>query len=109
MAKLLVESNFRALGINHLQDYEDFLDIDKLDVTIPATKIQEKFSSSACYKDIVSYLLTLQCPSDMAPSKSKTLKLHIVKYGIMDSQIYWKDHLGFLLSCLVEYEMERES
>jgi hypothetical protein len=25
----------------------------------------------------------------------------------MDSQLYWKDPLGFLLSCLVESEMER--
>jgi hypothetical protein len=53
MAKLLVESNFRALGINHLQVYEGFPDIDEFDVTIPATKIQEKFSSSAWYSDIL--------------------------------------------------------
>jgi hypothetical protein len=57
--KLPAESNFRELGINHLQDYEDFLDIDELDVTIPTTEIQEKFSSSSWYKDIVSYLLIL--------------------------------------------------
>jgi hypothetical protein len=28
MAKLLAESNFRALEINHLQSYEDLLDIE---------------------------------------------------------------------------------
>jgi hypothetical protein len=42
----------------------------------------------------------------MTPSKSRTLKLHNVKYYIMDSQLYLKDPLDFLLSCLVESEME---
>jgi hypothetical protein len=56
---LLAESNFRAFEINHLEYYEGFPDIDEFYVTIPATKIQEKFSSFAWYNDIVSYLLTL--------------------------------------------------
>jgi hypothetical protein len=90
-----------------LQAYEEIPDIEEFDDQIPTTQIQEKFSSSAWYKDIVSYLLTLQCPSDMTPSKARTLKLHAVKYCIMDSQLYWKDPLGFLLSCLVESETER--
>jgi hypothetical protein len=102
LAKLLAESNFWALGINHLQSYEELLDIEEFDDQIPTTQIQEKFSSSAWYKDIVSYLLTLQCLSDMTPSKARMLKLHAVKYCIMDNQLYWKDPLGFLLSCLVE-------
>ena len=107
LAKLLAESNFRTLGINHLQAYEEIPDIEEFDDQIPITQIQEKFSSSSWYKCIVSYLLTLQCPSNMTPSKARTLKLHAVKYCIMDSQLYWKDPLGFLLSCLVESEMER--
>ena len=107
LAKLLAESNFRTLGINHLQAYEEIPDIEEFDDQIPITQIQEKFSSSSWYKCIVSYLLTLQCPGNMTPSKARTLKLHAVKYCIMDSQLYWKDPLGFLLSCLVESEMER--
>jgi hypothetical protein len=43
----------------------------------------------------------------MTPSKARMLKLHAVKYGIMESQLYWKYPLGFLLRCLVESEMER--
>ena len=42
----------------------------------------------------------------MTLSKDRTLKLHAVKYCIMDSELYWKDPLGFLLSCLVEFETE---
>jgi hypothetical protein len=42
----------------------------------------------------------------MTPSKERTLKLHVVKYCIIDNQLYWKDPLGFLLRCLIESEME---
>jgi hypothetical protein len=35
------------------------------------------------------------------------LKLHTVKYCIIDGKLYWKDPLGFLLSCLVESETEK--
>jgi hypothetical protein len=35
---------------------------------------------------------------------ARTLKLHAVKYCIAESQLYWKDPLGFLLVCLVESE-----
>jgi hypothetical protein len=34
------------------------------------------------------------------------LKLHVVKYCIIEGQLYWKDPLGFLLSCLIESETE---
>jgi hypothetical protein len=34
------------------------------------------------------------------------LKLHAVKYCIIDAKFYWKDPLGFLLKCLVETETE---
>jgi len=59
LAKLLAESNFRALGMNHLQSYKDLPDIEEFDDHTPATQVQGKFSSSAWYSDIVSYLLTL--------------------------------------------------
>jgi len=104
LAKLMAESNLKALGINCLQENEGFLDIDELDVTVPTTKILQKFSSSVWYHDIVSYLLTLQCPSEINPYKSRTLKSHAVNYCIIDGKLYWKDPLGFLLRCLVETE-----
>jgi hypothetical protein len=50
------------------------------------------------------YLLTLQCPNDMTPSKARTLKLHAIKYCIIEGQLYWKDPLGFLLRFLTEPE-----
>jgi hypothetical protein len=106
LAKLLAESNFRALGMNNLQGYEECGDINELDDQIATTRIKEKFALSDWYKDIVSYLLTLKFPSDLSPAKARTLKLHAVKYCISESQLYWKDPLGFLLVCLVESETE---
>jgi hypothetical protein len=106
LAKLLAESNFRALGINNLQGYEGQGDVNEPDDQIAISRIEEKFVLSDWYKDIVSYLLTLKCPSDLSPAKARTLKLHAVKYCISESQLYWKDPLGFLLVCLVESETE---
>jgi hypothetical protein len=88
LEKLLAESNFRALGINHLESHGYLPDIEELDDQTPTIQIEDKFSSSAWYCDIVSYLLTLQCPNDMTPSKARTLKLHVVKYCIIDGQLY---------------------
>jgi hypothetical protein len=65
LAKLLSESNFRSLGINGLQGCEECVDMNELDEQITTIRIEEKFASSDWYKDIVSYLLTLKCPSDL--------------------------------------------
>jgi hypothetical protein len=59
LANLVAESNFISLRIIHLQAYEELPNIEEFDVETPETQIQEKFSSSAWYSDIVSYLLTL--------------------------------------------------
>jgi hypothetical protein len=104
LAKILAESNFRALRINGLQGCEECVDMNELDEQITASRIEEKFTSSDWYKDIASYLLILKFPSDLSPSKAMTLKMHAVKYCISKSQLYWKDPLGFLLVCLVELE-----
>jgi hypothetical protein len=36
--------------------------------------------------------------------KSRTFKLHEIKYFIIDGWLCWKDPLGFLLCCLKESE-----
>jgi hypothetical protein len=82
LSNLLAESNFRALRINNLQGCEGHGDVNEPDNQIAISKIEEKFSLSYWYKDIVSYLLTLKCPSDLPPTKARTLKLHAVKYYI---------------------------
>jgi hypothetical protein len=44
----------------------------------------------------------------MTPYKARTLKLHVIKYCIIDNQLYWKDPIGFLLRCLIESETEND-
>jgi hypothetical protein len=107
LAKILAESNFRALSINGLQRSEEDMDLNELDEKTRAIRIEEKFASSDWYKNIVSYLLTFKCPSELSSSKARMLKLHAVKYCISESQLYWKDPLGFLLVCLVESETNK--
>jgi hypothetical protein len=104
LAKLLAKSNLRDLDINCLQKCQEDMNINKLNERTNEIKIEEKFVSSEWYINIVSYLLTLKCPSELSPSKARTLKLHVVKYCIAENQLYWKDPLGFLLICLVESE-----
>ena len=88
LAKLLAKSNFRELKMNNLLGHEVCGDVNELNDQIDTTRIQEKFSLSYWYKDILSYLLTLKCPSDLSPAKARTLKLHAVKYCISESQLY---------------------
>jgi hypothetical protein len=84
LAKLLSKLYFRELRINNLESHESLLDIEEIVDQAPAIRIEDKFSASSWYHDIVTYLLTLQCPNDMNPSKSTTVKLHAVKYCIID-------------------------
>jgi hypothetical protein len=83
LERLLAESNFRALGINNFESHDSLLNIEEIHDQAPIIHIEEKFSSSSWYIDIITYLLTLQCPSDMITSKSRTLKLHEIKYFII--------------------------
>jgi hypothetical protein len=106
LAKLLVESKFREIEINNLESHESLLDIEKIGYQAPTIRIQDKFFSSNSYHDIVTYLLTLQLPNDMTMSKERNLKLHAIKYCIINGRLYWKDPLGFLLCFLTECEIE---
>jgi hypothetical protein len=53
LAKLLAESNFRALGINNLQGCEECENMNETDEQITTNGIEEKFASSYWYKDSV--------------------------------------------------------
>jgi hypothetical protein len=88
MMRLLAESNFRVCKINNLESHDSLLDIEEIDDQATMIHIEDKFSCSTCYCDIVTYLLTLQFPNNMTPSKERTLKLHSIKYCIVDGKLY---------------------
>jgi ribonuclease HI len=70
LARLLAESNFRALGMNNAQEEEGWIDMNEIDDQIIENKIEDKFISSDWYKDIVTYLLTLKCPDEFVTFQS---------------------------------------
>jgi hypothetical protein len=61
LEKLLSKSNFRALGINHFESHNSLPNIEESDDQTPTIQIDDKFSSSSWYNNIILYLLTLQC------------------------------------------------
>jgi hypothetical protein len=108
LARLLAESNLKVLGINHISEIsEDSSFIaEETDIQQSVNTINEKFSSSKWYQNIIFYLQNLQCPPNLTPPKTRSLKLKAVKYCIINEQLYWRDPLGFLLTCLIESETE---
>jgi ribonuclease HI len=92
LAKLLVESNCKALGMKFINEQAD-----------PSNQhFQGTFSLAACawYKDILYFLQELKPPDGLGKNKAKALKLKAVRYCLIDQALYWKDPLGVLLRCL---------
>jgi hypothetical protein len=88
LAKLLAESNLRALDINCLQGEDEDTHLQETDDQTHPSKVEEKFMSSGWYKDIAFSLLNLKCLDGLTPAKCRTLKLHAVKYCISENQLY---------------------
>jgi len=61
-------------------------------------------SKSEWYKDIIYYLQNLNCPSHFSDSQKRTLKLHAIRYVIVQGELYWKNPDGVLLRCVDEDE-----
>jgi hypothetical protein len=70
------------------------------DTQHPLLQVDPKFSQSDWYKDIVFYLQNLQCSTDWDKAKDRSIKLKVVKYYIIDEQLFWKDPGGILLNCI---------
>jgi hypothetical protein len=92
LAKLLVESNYKALEINCINEQAESSSSNS-QITIPL---------AACpwYRDILYFLQELKPPDGLGKSRAIALKLKAVKYCLIDRALYWKDPLGILLRCL---------
>jgi hypothetical protein len=49
----------------------------------------------------------MNCPPEMEKSKRRAFKLKVVKYCIMENNLYWKYPTGILLKCVDEEEAQR--
>ena len=96
----MVESNFHALDIKFVValDYQE-------EKATP--QINEAFTTSPWYADLIFVLFYLQAPPSLTKTKAIFLKLKAVKYCILDNILYWKDASGILLKCLLKDDVER--
>jgi hypothetical protein len=99
LAKLLVESNCKALGINFVNEQAESSN----------KHFQGALPLASCdwYKDILYFLQELKPPDGLGKSKARALKLKAVKYCLIDQTLYWKDPLGLLLRCLDPQEAQK--
>jgi hypothetical protein len=104
LARLLVESNYKSLGVNFInscsEDQQDEFSDEDPKVTPPLERC-------TWYKDIIFFLQKLQPPDGMGKSKVRSLKLNSIKYCLIDQVLYWKYPLGVLLRCLDPQEAQR--
>ena len=70
-------------------------------------QVKPAFSTSPWYADIVFVLQNLQTPAGLSKTGARSIKLKAVKFCIIEQYLYWKDHVGLLLNCLLEDEARR--
>jgi hypothetical protein len=92
LAKLLAESNCKALGINFINEQAKSSNRGSQS-TVP-------LAECTWYKDILYFLQELKPPDGLGKSKARALKLKAVRYCLIDQTLYWKDSQGILLRCL---------
>jgi hypothetical protein len=83
LAKLLAESNYKALEINLINEQTESSNRGS----------QGNVPLSACpwYKDILYFLQELRPPDGMEKGKARALKLKDVRYFLIGQALYWKD------------------
>jgi hypothetical protein len=101
LAKLLSDSNYKALELHHTFNQSD---VPMMQVGKDTMQVLDQYSLSPWYRDIFYFLQHLECPPELEKSKTRSLKLKVVKFCIINQNLYWKDPAGILLKCLDEDE-----
>lgn len=70
-------------------------------------QINEPFTDSPWYANIISVLLNLQAPPGLSITKARFLKMKSMKYCIIDNALFWKYNGGILLNCLLKDEVDK--
>ena len=97
LAKLMTETNCQALDINELDNEQE----------MATPQISQAFLESPWYADISHVLLNLQAPPGLSRTKKRFLKMKASKFCILDNALFWKNHEGILLNCLVKEEAKK--
>jgi len=97
LAQLMTETNCQALDLNELDNEQE----------MATPQISQGFLDSPLYTDIIHVLLNLQAPPGLSRTKRRFLKMTSLKYCILDSTLFWKNHEGILLNCLLKDEADK--
>jgi hypothetical protein len=104
LAKLLVESNCKALGVSFINACSGNQQAES-----PSKSSQGGLSLAGCtwYRDILYFLQELKPLDGMGKSKARDLKPKVVKYFLIDQVLHWRDPLGVFLRCLNPQEAQK--
>ena len=86
LAKLLTESNCQVLNLHLMAEHSEQ----------DMQQVYSRYGESDWYKDIVYFLLYLQCPLELNRNECRSLKLKAMKYVLIDQVLYWQDPGGIL-------------
>jgi hypothetical protein len=92
LAKLMVQSDYDIVGINFIVDLSESPQEEE------TAQVSQKFVDSLWYTNIIYVLRNLQAPPGLSKTKSRFLKLKVVRLCILDNSLYWKYIGGILLS-----------
>lgn len=95
LAKLMAESNCQALDINFITTIDN-----EEEMATPI--IIQAFLESPWYSDICYVLLNLQASLELSKTKSRSLKMKSLRFCILDNILFWRDHEGIILNCLLK-------
>ena len=96
----MVESNCNALDINFIAQIDD-------QEEIATPMISEAFLDSPWYSDIIFVLTNLQAPPGLSRTKNIFIKVKEMRFCILDNVIFWKEHSGILLNCLLKAKADK--
>jgi len=94
LAKLMSETNFQALDINQLDNEQE----------LATPRISDTFLQSPWYANICFVLLNLCAPPGLSRTKKRFLKMNALKFCVLDGALFWKNHEGIFLNCLIVNE-----
>jgi len=97
LAQLMTETNFQALDINELDNEQE----------MATPQISQAFLDSPWYADIIYVLLKLQAPPGLSRTKKRFLKMTSLKFCILENVLFWKNHDGIILNCLLKDEADK--
>jgi hypothetical protein len=81
LARLLAESNCKALGVNFMNINSENQQVDIVD---KSSHVSPSLAECTWYKDIMHFLQKLWPPDGLDKNKVRDLKLKVIKYCLVD-------------------------